>query len=312
MYTQWPRNHHPSLRHRHTGPRTAACALALLLALGAPAGLVADAAWDTRGTVQGQPAPPPFMLAEVYRPTIDPAGYWVSEKLDGVRAWWDGTRLITRGGRVIQAPGWFTAGLPPVPLDGELWMGRGTFARLSGTVRRDTPDEDAWRQVRYLVFDLPDHPGPFGERVAALQALFDRIDNPSAEPLRPFRVPNREALLAELDRVVRAGGEGLMLHRDAALYRAVRSEDLLKLKPWQDAEARVVGHLPGKGRLAGMLGALLVELPDGRHLRLGSGFTDAERRNPPGVGRIVTYRYQGLTATGLPRFARFLRLREDL
>jgi DNA ligase-1 len=252
------------------------------------------------------------MLAEVYRAGIDPAGYWVSEKLDGVRAWWDGTRLITRGGRVLQAPGWFTAGLPPVPLDGELWMGRGTFAPLSGTVRRDTPDENAWRQVRYLVFDLPDHPGPFGERLAALQALLDDSGNPYAQPLAHFRVRHRAALMEELDRVVRAGGEGLMLHRDAAPYRAVRSEDLLKLKPWQDAEARVVGHLPGKGRLAGLLGALLVELPDGRQLRLGTGFTDAERRNPPPIGSIVTYRYQGLTATGLPRFARFLRLREDL
>jgi DNA ligase-1 len=293
-------------------PVAAASVVALALALSFPASLAGDVLVPTKDTsALAQPAAPPVMLAELYQDDIDPAGWWVSEKLDGVRAWWDGTHLITRGGHLVQAPGWFTAGLPPVPLDGELWMGRRTFAELSGTVRRLTPDEDAWRRVRYLVFDLPTHPGTFGQRLAALRALLENTGNPQVEPLRQFRVASRAALMEELDRVVRAGGEGLMLHRDQSLYRPVRSADLLKLKPWQDAEARVIGYLPGHGRLEGMLGALVVETADGQRLRLGTGFTDEERRHPPPVGSIVTFRYQGLTATGLPRFARFLRVREE-
>jgi DNA ligase-1 len=101
-----------------------------------------------------------------------------------------------------------------------------------------------------------------------------------------------------------------MLHRADSQYATGRSAALLKLTPWQDAEARVVAHLPGKGKYAGMLGALQVQMPDGRRFALGSGFTDAERRNPPLLGTQVTYRYRELTRHGIPRFARFLRVRE--
>lgn len=308
-------------RHRPVAPRppasaralpaAAASVLALALALDLPAALAANIPAGTHDAPAAHPAPPPFMLAGVYTPGVDPTGWWASEKLDGVRAWWDGTRLLTRGGRAIRAPDWFTAGFPPVALDGELWAGRCRFAALSGTVRRLEPDDASWRQVRFLVFDLPAHPGPFGERLAALRTLLARGGDGPLQPLAQFRVAGRAELAAELERIVRAGGEGLMLRRDQGPYQAVRSDDLLKLKPWDDAEARVVGYVPGKGRLAGVMGALVVETPQGRRLRLGTGFTDAERGNPPPLGSVVTYRYQGLTATGLPRFARYLRPREE-
>ena len=255
-------------------------------------------------------APPGLLLAEVYEPGIDLSGYWVSEKLDGVRAYWDGHRLITRGSIVLQAPAWFVAGLPGVPLDGELWMGRGRFAEVSGAVRRLDPEESDWREIRYLVFDLPAADGTFGERLAALRRLVAESSNAYLAVVEQHRVADDPALMALLDRVVAAGGEGLMLHRDDSRYHAGRSGALLKVKPYMDAEARVVAHLPGEGKYSGMLGALLVELPDGRQFRIGTGFSDAERADPPPIGSTVTFKYHGRTKTGLPRFASFLRLRE--
>jgi DNA ligase-1 len=252
--------------------------------------------------------PPALMLAQVYEPGVDVSGYWVSEKLDGVRAYWDGTHLVSRGGHRIRAPAWFVAGFPAEPLDGELWMGRGRFEELSGTVRRLEPEEDAWREVRYLVFDLPTLPQPFGARLDRLGELVREANNPRLALVEQARVQDTAALMARLDAVVGSGGEGLMLHRGGSLYRAGRSPDLLKLKPYQDAEARVVGHIQGKGKYLGMLGALEVEDGEGRRFRIGTGFTDAERRAPPPLGSRVTFQYRGRTEDGIPRFASFLRV----
>lgn len=246
--------------------------------------------------------PPALAHAESYRQGIDPGPYWVSEKLDGVRAVWDGGQLRLRSGNPIHAPAWFTRALPAQKLDGELWIGRGKFDRLSSIVRKAEPDDAEWREVKYMLFELPDAPGTFSRRIKAMAQLVARAGQ--------FRVADAAELQRRLDTVVKAGGEGLMLHRADALYRGGRSDDMLKLKPWDDAEAVVLAHLPGQGKYAGKLGSLLVQLPDGRHLRIGSGFSDAQRADPPPVGASITYRYRGLSATGLPRFATFLRVRE--
>ena len=271
------------------------------------AGVVASVPLPTASAAPGV-APPTLMLAEVYRAGIDVTDYWVSEKLDGVRAYWDGTRLISRGGHEIRAPAWFIAGFPPEPLDGELWLGRGRFEALSGTVRRLVPVDAAWREVRYLVFDLPGSAAPLGERLGRLRGLIAAAGNPGLQGLEQVRLPDQGALMAMLEGVVQAGGEGLMLHRDGSLYRGARSPDLLKLKPYQDAEARVVGQVAGQGRLLGMLGALEVQDEEGRRFRIGTGFTDAVRRNPPPLGSLVTFKYRGRTREGIPRFASFLRV----
>lgn len=254
---------------------------------------------------------PALMLAKVYRRGIDLRDYWVSEKLDGVRGRWDGRQLLTRGGHTIAAPAWFTAGWPAVALDGELWIGRGRFEETVSAVRQQVPDESAWRRIRFMLFDLPEHPGVFSERLVALQALVNAVNQPWLQTVEQVRGSTHAALMQQLDQVVRAGGEGLMLHRAQALYRAQRSDDLLKVKTHEDAEARVIGHEPGKGRLAGMVGALLVETGDGIRFRLGSGLSDALRRNPPPVGSWVTYRYRGTHDSGLPRFATLVRVRSD-
>lgn len=255
---------------------------------------------------------PALMLATVYEGDVDVSGYLVSEKLDGVRGRWDGHALWTRGGTRLHPPKWFTQGWPTQPLDGELWIGRGRFDAVSALIRADQPGAPGWREVHFMLFDLPDDPAAFEQRVSTMHTLVAVTNNPQLRMIEQRRYASVDALDAALKQVVAAGGEGLMLHRHDAHYRIGRSDALLKYKPYRDAEARVVAYTPGKGKYAGMLGALVVELADGRRLRLGSGFSDAERAAPPALGSWVTYRYNGLTSTGLPRFARFLRVREEL
>ncbi|HSI61116.1 MAG TPA: DNA ligase, partial [Ideonella sp.] len=241
---------------------------------------------------------------------IDPRPYLVSEKYDGVRAFWDGRQLRLRGGGAVKAPGWFTAPLPPQPLDGELWLARGRFDALSAIVRKEAPVDGDWRQLKYMVFELPGAAGSFAERAERLRALAARSAEGPLVAVEQQRLADRAALQRRLDEVVRAGGEGLVLHRADAPYSTGRSDVLLKLKPVQDDEAVVIGHQPGKGKYAGQLGALTVRSTEGRVFQIGSGLSDAQRADPPPLGATVTYRYRGLTPQGLPRFASLLRLRE--
>lgn len=261
--------------------------------------------------LQAQPsATPAILLAGVARPDIDPAPYLVSEKYDGVRAVWDGQSLRTRAGNVIAAPAWFSARLPKQALDGELWIARGQFEKLSGYVRKATPRDDEWRQIKYMIFELPGAAGSFAERYEQIQRITAQADFAQLIAVEQFRLADNAALKRKLAQVVRAGGEGLMLHRADAPYTAGRSDALLKLKPLDDAEATVIGHVPGKGKYQGKLGALQVETAEGKRFQIGTGFTDATRANPPPVGSQVTYTYNGVTKNGLPRFASFVRVRD--
>ena len=252
----------------------------------------------------------PLLLADTEHGQADVPLYLVSEKLDGVRAFWDGQTLRTRSGNSINAPAWFIKDFPAQALDGELWIGRGHFDLLSGTVRRQVPNDAEWRQVRYLVFELPQAPGSFRERAESLRKIVRDANVPWLEALEQFELGSRQALERKLKSITRAGGEGLMLHRADAPYLTGRSEALLKMKLWHDAEATVIGHEPGKGKHAGRLGALRVRTADGIEFRLGTGLSDAERDNPPPVGSSITYRYRDLTPRGLPRFASYHRVRD--
>ncbi len=252
-----------------------------------------------------------LLLAKRWGDQFDPADYWVSEKLDGVRAYWDGKQLWTRAGHPISAPAWFTEGFPEVELDGELWAGRGRFERASATVRRGEPRSEEWREIEYRLFELPNAGGDFTARFGEMVRLTEMAKLPWLRPVEQFRILNHSGLQARLLEVTEAGGEGLMLHRADAPYLTGRSDVLLKLKRYEDAEAQVVAQFPGQGRLVGKMGALEVVSTDGRRFRVGSGFSDAERENPPPIGSVITYRFNGLTANGLPRFPRYLRLREQ-
>ena len=238
---------------------------------------------------------------------LDPSPYLCSEKYDGVRAWWDGRALRFRSGALIVAPGWFTQRLPAVSLDGELWLGRGTFEALSGAVRRREPDEAAWRQIRYMLFDLPGGEEPFLGRASRLAAIARQAAWPALQAAPQERLPDPSALQSRLEAVVRGEGEGLMLHRAEARWQAGRSDAILKVKPVHDDEAIVLAVMPGRGRLEGLMGALRVRTDAGIEFEIGSGFNDVLRRNPPRPGERVTFRYQGLTDAGVPRFASFLR-----
>lgn len=254
---------------------------------------------------------PNLLLAEVYRNQVDVSQYLVSEKLDGVRAVWDGQTLRFRSGKEIHAPQWFVNSLPKSALDGELWLGRGTFDRLSGIVRRELPDDAEWQQVRYMIFELPGAKGDFRERADQIEQIVRQTHVPWLQKIEQFSVVDRKDLQKRFKYVIDAGGEGLMLHRADAFYETGRSDTLLKMKPMEDAEAVVIAYLPGKGKYAGLMGALRVRTPDGLEFSLGSGFTDEQRKNPPPLGATITYRYRDLTSKGLPRFASFLRLRTE-
>jgi len=257
-------------------------------------------------------APPRVMLPMVYRGGIDVSQYWISEKLDGVRGRWDGHHLWARSGAAIDPPAWFTAHWPAIPMDGEIWIARGRFDAMSTLVRTPNVGGEGWRQVHFMVFDLPGDDGPFERRVLHMRALVPAAGVPWLRVIPQFRVRDRNELDARLKAVVAAGGEGLVLQRRDARYTVGRSPTLLKYKPYDDAEARVVAYSAGTGKYDGKLGALVVRRPDGLQFRIGSGFSDAQRAHPPALGSQVTYRYNGLTAKGTPRFARFLRIRYDM
>ena len=248
-------------------------------------------------------------LASAWPVGQSPRGYLVSEKFDGVRAVWDGQVLRFRSGRLIAAPAWFLAALPALPLDGELWMARGQFDRVSGAVRKTVPDDLEWRAVKYLVFDAWGRSEPFAQRVTGLAQAVQAAQQPWLLAVAQTVVEDAAALEARLQEVVSQGGEGLVLHRADALWQAGRTEALFKLKPQADEEARVVGYQAGKGRLQGLTGALLLETPQGQRFALGAGLSDALRRDPPPLGTWVTYSYRDRTPSGLPRFASFVRVR---
>ncbi len=255
-------------------------------------------------------AGPPVLLAETWDNALDLSGWWMSEKLDGVRAYWDGKQFISRQGNLYHTPDWFTDGLPEVPLDGELWVARKSFQRTVGIVRRqDKPG--TWKDVRFLIFDAPAAAGPFEDRVKYLQdgcagwkcgysVLHDHHLCRGLDHLRE-----------ELQRVEALGGEGLMLRQPGSKYASGRSSTLLKVKTFHDAEAEVVAHEPGKGKHAGKLGAVTVKLPNGKTFSVGTGFKDRERANPPPVGTTITFRYQELSDAGIPRFPSYVGMRAD-
>ncbi len=262
---------------------------------------------EAPATEKGDPA---LLLAKVWNSSIDPTGWWMSEKYDGLRGYWDGRKLWSRKGQPLQAPQDFLAELPKdVALDGELWIGHGKFEETVSTVLSQAPDE-RWKKVRFMVFDAPQASGTFEERRKFLQVTVPE-KNQFVKLVTQERCKGAAHLLAERDRVVELGGEGLMLRKPESAYEAGRSPTLLKVKPHDDAEATVIAHLPGKGKFAGKLGALRVKTADGREFSLGTGFTDTQRATPPPIGTLITYRHRGLTAKGLPRFPSFLRVRTD-
>jgi len=274
-------------------------------------GDISDTAVLNPTTTTAKPTAPALLLAETWNGERDVSGWWLSEKLDGVRAYWTGKQFLSRQGNVFHAPTWFTADLPAFPLDGELWLARRAFQRTVSIVRRHHASLE-WRSIRYVIFDAPAEVGPFERRLQTCREHFSQCPGLYVDVLPQTVCKGKDHLRSELDRMEQLGGEGLMLRQPESCYESGRSSTLLKVKRFLDAEARVVDHEPGKGRHKGRLGALICELTGGVRFAVGSGFTDAERERPPAIGSTITFRYQELTDRGVPRFPTYVRIRSDI
>lgn len=255
---------------------------------------------------KSQKGPERVMLAQNWKRKQDVTEWWMSEKLDGIRALWNGTQLITRMGNAVHAPNWFLKKFPPFPIDGELWIGRGKFSKTVSIVRKKNPNDQEWRQIRFAIFDAPQSATKFEERQAFLKRFFQHDEKNQLFLLRQTQCKGKKHLLRELERITENGGEGVMLRKPFSSYEYKRSHNLLKVKKFRDGEAVVLGYKPGKGKYKGQMGALLVELPNGIRFSIGSGFSDQERKNPPQPGTKVRFRYQNLTKAGKPRFPSYL------
>jgi len=253
--------------------------------------------------------PPAIQLATQYRKDIQVQRYFVSEKLDGIRAYWDGKNLISKQGNKFTAPTWFTQSFPKTPLDGELWIKRQSFELVSSIIRTQDKQNKKWQQVKFMIFDLPHNPLPFAERVVQMQHITNQANSNYLKMIEQTRVDNNSALFMLLDETILNKGEGLMLHHEDAVYQSKRNNQLMKLKRFTDAEATVIAQLPGKAKYRGLLGALVVKNTEGVTFKIGTGFSDQERHNPPAIGSTITYRFTGKTKNNVPRFASFLRIR---
>jgi len=250
---------------------------------------------------------PAIQHAKTYKAVDEIKDYWLSEKLDGIRGYWNGKQLLTRQGNLIHSPEWFTQYWPENTMDGELWLGRGQFQPTLSCVMKINIDEHCWHKVRFMIFDLPNSNEVFTLRIKAMQQLVKQINSPYLLMIKQFKLQNSQQLDNKLNSIIAHQGEGLMLHRGNAHYHVGRTANIMKLKKHQDAEATVIAHIAGKGKYTGKLGAIKVKTPSGIVFKIGSGFNDAERETPPEIGSIITYKYNGKTQAGIPRFARFFR-----
>jgi DNA ligase-1 len=247
--------------------------------------------------------------ANIYRDQ-DVTGWMISEKLDGIRAYWDGKNLLSRQNKIINAPKYFTKDLPPFELDGELWTQRGDFENIQSIVMTQTPSKK-WSEISYMIFEVPHASGNFKERLGKIQKYLEVKSLPHIKIIEQKTINSREEQEQFLENIIKNGGEGAMLKDGSKKYFDGRRDYLLKVKKAQDMEAKVIGYKSGKGKFIDMMGSLQVELENGVKFYIGSGFSDEQRKNPPKIGEMVTFKYYGFTKEGKPKFASFMRVRVD-
>lgn len=246
-------------------------------------------------------------------------GYVMSEKFDGIRALWDGKTLKSRTNKAFGAPKCWMQHLPPFALDGELFIGRGKFEEVLSAVSKS--ECEAWQSVKYLIFDVPNASGTLIQRLGVLENYLAKRQNTDkgAQPLiiiKQRQIHSKAELEKALKEVVNLGGEGLVVRKNSAPYENFRTKNALKLKNYEDSECKVIAHNPGKGKFKGKLGSITCEQvftdKNGqaqiRRFKVGSGFTDKERANPPPLNSLITYKFNGYTKNGIPKFPVFLRI----
>jgi len=256
------------------------------------------------------------LLAENFSTDINPTGWYVSEKLDGVRAIWDGENLLSRNGKIFPAPPWFKDRLPKhTKLDGELWLGRKMFEQASSIIRSGSKDK-GWNKLTYMVFDIPEiSAAPVEMRWKTLTEVVNHSCFPQLKMLQQVKCDGFEQLMKLLDVVVDIGAEALMLRKPGSRYEPKRSSTLLKLKKFFDDEATVVGYteLLSAGQVVpGSVGAIECLTTKGVKFKVGTGFTLAQRKASamPPIGSKITYKYQELSKTGVPRFPVYVGVRD--
>jgi len=249
------------------------------------------------------------LLLKTYDGSQDVTGWLMSEKLDGMRAIWDGNILKSRQGNLIATPEWFLQALPPFAIDGELWTKRGDFENIMSIVRQQTAD-NRWRDVSYQIFEVPHQQGDLVDRLAILQDYLRRYPSPFIVIIPQSIVQSADHLKMELDKVISLGGEGLVVRKLNIPYLTGRSNQSLKVKHYQDTECTVIAHKEGRGKYAGKVGSLHCQLPSGLTFYIGSGLSDQQRQYPPKIGSIITFKFYGLTNNNIPRFPVFLRIRQ--
>lgn len=192
----------------------------------------------------------------------------MSEKLDGIRAYWDGEKLVSRGGKTIHAPLWFIKDFPPFEIDGELWSKRKDFENISSIVRDKEPSNE-WHQISYNIFEVPHASGNLFERLSKVKAY----ENERLKIIPQIEIKSKKAMLAYLQKLESKGAEGLVVRDPSAPYIDKRTSKALKVKSFLDDECRVVGYTEGKGKYLGMMGALRCELSSGVLFKIGSGLS---------------------------------------
>jgi len=249
-------------------------------------------------------AKPDLLLLKVYKDQ-NITGWVMSEKLDGIRAYWTGKKLLFRNGKVIHTPKFFTKNFPPFELDGELWTKRGDFAHISSIVRDKTPSSE-WKKITYNIFEVPHAKGNLFERLAKVKPYESKI----IKIIPQIPAKSKQNMLKFLKSIEAKGGEGVVVRDPNAPYIAKRTNKALKVKSFFDTECKVIGYTKGKGKYAGKVGALIC-LKDGVKFKIGSGLSNRDRTNPPKIGSIITFKYKELTKNKKPRFPVFLRVREE-
>ncbi|WP_321494680.1 DNA ligase [uncultured Desulfobacter sp.] len=254
--------------------------------------------------------PPSLQKPGVFRGDQDLSGWVMSEKLDGIRGYWDGRHLVTRKGRIINSPSWFTKNFPPFELDGELWSSRGQYEFIQSVVLDAHPGE-GWKKITYNIFEVPNQQGYFFQRLGKAKLWFASHPHPWIRIIEQIPVKNKSDLDFFYKQIESNGGEGVIVKDPLKPYDTGRSTTVLKVKKARDMEGEVIAVNPGQGRNQGVMGSLTLRLENGVEFKLGTGFTDKVRQAPPPIGTQVTFKYHGFTKTGVPKFASFLRIRED-
>jgi DNA ligase-1 len=250
---------------------------------------------------------PNLLLLKSYKDEMNVSGWLMSEKLDGIRAYWSGSQLLSRSGRVIASPKWFTADFPPFEIDGELWTKRGDFEEIVSIVNRSVA-HDGWHKISYNIFEVPHHKGGLLERLNILKRWLQRYPNPYLKIIPQKNCRGSEDLKKSLASVVNKGGEGLVLRDPQAPYIDRRTSSALKVKQFTDDECIITGYTDGRGKFKGLVGALICQWHE-RSLKIGSGLSLEERKKPPTIGTEITFKYTGFTKYGKPKYPVFLRVR---